>query len=558
MTTECQQWKKRYQTDTTCKVQCGAAQEVISGIALPSIINLFPTATPSSGRRLAYNDQGTDYSNSPNAYDTISVSPQLQERMQFADFLVCVMSKCGFSLLDFSNGDITYSVLVDENLCNHYVSSQTPQFMQITLTVSMASATDPMVLSGWLTTANNERVVVMAEVYSGPATAPPYGVFELNYHFVDDNSRKGYLKFFDENGIYTMAIVDQFTRNGVQIHSMAGTFDNYKVALSLWTNGIKHPNRYASDGNSIIEYRNDDIKGCYRSNYGMRRCWLQEIYNKDGSEVKTGGGWGFTINVTGRVIRGYYHGKSKCGPDDTERTWRTWCGIWIEGNNYNMLQNGTIVTRMHDSMDFWLTGVDFPFEQTGDWWTWQNKSNVAINLVNSDGVYQHVEILFNNQDLNNLDTITDSSTPTSFNINQRKGGISLSFAGISNYECLDATTGNWVDMTNSSNAVAICTVFRPNFYVRDGDVITSANGSTYHLKNQECTQWLVEASKISTVKRKSISDNCNALKNVAKSIGSLQNPRAPYPYGRLYFPPWTSLPTVPGTHIDKFIDGIEQ
>lgn len=76
----------------------------------------------------------------------------------------------------------------------------------------------------------------------------------------------------------------------------------------------------------------------------------------------------------------------------------------------------------------------------------------------------------------------------------------------------------------------------------DGDVITDVNGVTYHLKNQECTQWLVE--------RNSASDTCNALNEIAKSIDAVQEPRPPHSYG--YFSPW--MPTVSGNNVIKFIE----
>jgi hypothetical protein len=480
MTTECQQWKKRYQTDTTCKVQCGAAQEVISGKALPPSITLRPPTTPSSGRRLAYDDPGTDYSNA-NATKSIIYYGPASDSLQFVDFLLCLLENT-VAHKHVNKG--AFIAEIDETLCEPAENGR-PLWMSITLDVSRASNNDdtPMTIKGWVTTAEGEYVIFEASVEEAPSVSLPNGVFSLTYNFVPNwdslvqganavnPTRKGKLEFQQDG---TLTLIDQFVDDSEeeQKHYIKGSsskknsyrvFNGEKFGYVLDSDHVKI-GALASGTNTCWSMSNADIFG---------DCQTKLYDSETGAELKLKEAFEFT---TANGLNGWWNHRTPT--HETDNTKYQHIGFWYEGLEQTpviKLNDGDTITRTLDNREFTIQGMDWTV--TGcDYSDAENacKSHTPITLKDSNGetfVLDAPISLFLGQ--NEVVTATsDGYNYKSFEYARGELVIFTETSGVfASHECSDGNfPPNWI-IPVTTNAVDNCVKWRRIFHIKDGTLL---------------------------------------------------------------------------------------
>jgi len=486
MTTECQQWKKRYQTDTTCKVQCGAAQEVISGIALPPNVIMFPTATPSSRRRLAYDDPGTNYSNL--IHKSIIYNGPASDSLQFVDFLLCLLKNTKAS--DFDADEPAFIALIDETQCEPAENGR-PLWMSITLDVSRVSNTSPMTINGWVTTAEGEYVIFKASVIAAPTVAAPNGVFSLTYNFVpnweslnqnpsaEEPTRKGNLEFYGGGRSGQMILIDKFVDDSgnPQTHYIKGSYLDriYRVF-----NGENYG--YMADVDKLKIHNFDKVTGtCWSmSNADIFGDCQTKLYDSmSGDELKLKEAFEFT---TANGLNGWWNHRTPT--DETADTGYTFTSIWYQGHASDpviKLETGDTITRRDGTtftiqgMDWTVTGCDYSDAANAC------KSSKEITLEDSAGDTFSLDapISLGLSDEQDAPFVTRGTSGTTFQSFEYPGESGLKIWGedtgvFATHECSDGNFPPTWKIPGTSTETNNCVKWRRIFHIKDGTLLHAA------------------------------------------------------------------------------------
>ncbi len=143
----------------------------------------------------AYNDAGTDYSTDE---QHSHIWLQALEPIEMVNDFLCFTKQ--FKANEFVN-EGAYRVLVDDSQCSENgdssaqnqqsalsgsSESDTPTYLDVVVSTTRASDTDPMIVNAWIPDTGDEEmsmaVKFKATVYEGVSDNNPFGSFEFTYH----------------------------------------------------------------------------------------------------------------------------------------------------------------------------------------------------------------------------------------------------------------------------------------------------------------------------------------------------------------------------------------
>ena len=313
--------------------------KVFSKLVLASALS----AVALTSANAAFDDAGTDYTNLVTE-SYIDAGPAA-DALSMVDFLLCVMENSRAT----SNPNSTYSVLVDEVVCNGK-TAKIPEYASQTMTTSGSStptAADPFLGNSWFVTADGMNVVAQTTISSGATTATPNGVFTMNWKALapsDMVGSKGSLSFSADGSMFYMENNTQDGGDTNEFNYIHGIIANDGKSGQLRIknqtydgNGDRiYPlNRYVFD-ESHLHY---DVDGsnpvCYDRASQTARVYGYQLFDSAGAKVAMDGPFGFKYTVSGTEYNG----------------WASPHGAWLEGSHtLGANDKPTSITRRSDNV----------------------------------------------------------------------------------------------------------------------------------------------------------------------------------------------------------------
>ncbi len=282
---------------------------------------------------------------------SVYVNERSTEAFQDINNILCAFNQTRYDIM-INQGP--YLALIDGNLCsNNAVNSTsessgsvTPHYLLWTVRSSRTSETSPHIVDIWFTdTEKNESIVAKVAITKGADTAPPYGVFQVNYQSfdpvlhtelkrglliseIDTTTGQALLQYANENPDFTEIKKATLNKNadgtgGGTVLSLISdpmpTAERFDIAYNL-TDFLRH--NY--DGTPDI---------CLDRTHFDESAWSYGLYDQSGSRVNVNGG--FSIMKDGNY------------------GWVGYWGLWL--NNVTLATGDTVYK--HD----FQTNVDVPY-----------------------------------------------------------------------------------------------------------------------------------------------------------------------------------------------------
>ena len=526
--------------------------KLFSKIALAS----FMIASAIHPVHAAYNSAGTDYTNFvTNSW--IDTGPA-GDALSMVDFLLCVMEETKVA----TNVNVTYSVLVDENIC-FGEKATIPLYAHQTVTTLRAKATDPYTMKNWFVTGTGMKVVASTTITSGITTANPMGVFSMTWAAVSPTQAvgsKGKLDFALDG---TMSYLENMTQDGGSsnafsfVHgTMNASTDSGQMRMQAqdYTGGspVNRVYQYVYDA-SHAHYKGNGIAAvCMDRTTSPKRVFGYQLFTEAGAKKALTGPFGFTYTVSSVEYNGWAH------PN----------GAWLEKSHASgAFDKPTQVNRRSDDQLFNICYDD----------DWSVNSGNNYNNGYDDNVAGLSTVCGTNtagSPVINLTYATDNAADSKVTGNAYVFSPALSFNAVSftdtndgasrtvsggrydgpggsmdlGWQCIQAGA-SWINEARSSG-VSNCDGaynWRPRYSVPDGtQFVDSTDSTTYRVKAMDSMTQLTAVAA---------GTYCTDI--------PLANAPAAAGYDKDDIPAvvgvtWAALPTVTAANTIKYIHGVLQ
>ena len=129
----------------------------------------------------AYNDAGTDYSNTLAIASSRTpwVNHPSNQSVNLADAMACILSESGVGLAGYANK--TWVAYVNEQTCDLTDNTDTTTYAKMTITSSMASASSPQDIVAWAEFSDGFDFVVNAQVTASEDDQGPWGLWNFRF-----------------------------------------------------------------------------------------------------------------------------------------------------------------------------------------------------------------------------------------------------------------------------------------------------------------------------------------------------------------------------------------
>ena len=496
----------------------------------------------------AYNDAGTDYTN----YVTNSWtdSGPAGDALGMVDFLLCVMENSKAA----TNVNATYSVLIDENICQGE-SAAIPLYAKQTLTTLRAAATDPYTMKNFFVTGDGMKVVATTSITTGVTTAAPMGVFTMTWNAVSPAAMvgsKGTLNFL-ANG--TMSYIENMTEDAGSnnmftfVHGTmtpATSSGQLRIQAQDFSGGtpVARTYRYIFD-ESHAHYDKDGASAvCLDRAQSSTRAYGYQLFTDAGVKQTLSGPFGFKYTVSGTEYNGWAH------PN----------GAWLEGSHASgAFDKPAVITRRSDSQQFNICYDDD--------WSVNNGANrddgyddntaglatacgtasdeVVVGLTNAD---TNVAYAFDEPLEFNAVTFVDSfdgATKSNISGGRYEGPGSSMDLGWQCYLPGQSPLWNNEVRTNGVSNCDSATNWRPLYSLPNGTAfVDSTDATTYRVKAMDAQSELASVNV----------SNCTDIP-VTNAPAIVSYTAADIPTVALT---WSDLPTVSAANTIKYIHGVEQ
>jgi hypothetical protein len=518
--------------------------KLFSKIALVSIL----MASGIHPVNAAYNDVGTDYTNfTTNGW--IDTGPA-GEALGMVDFLLCVMEKTNAS----TNVNETYSVLVDENLCNGEKAT-IPFYAHQTITTLRSSAADPYSMKAWFVTGDGMKVVASISIDSGVTASSPMGVFGMTWKAVSPSSAVGSAGTLALNENGSMQYVENMTEDAGTNNLFSfvhGTLTpstssgQLRIQAQDYSGGIPVPKvyRYVFDASHAHYDKAGSDAVCLDRAVSTKRVYGYQLFDNAGAKKELSGPFGFKYTVSG---------------DDTEYSgWAHPNGSWLEKSHASgAFDKPKVITRRSDSQKFNICYDEDWSVANGSQRDDGYDDNIAGLATVCGTASDEVVIGLTNFDTNVAYEFTDPLEFKAVSFKDTFGGSSVSNiaggrydgAGSSmdlGWQCIQAG-GSWADETRN-NGTSSCDGainWRPKYSLPDGTpFVDSTDATIYRVKAMDAQ------SELDSVNVSNCSDIPVTNAPIVVSYSASDIPDVAIT--------WDQLPTVTSANTIKYIHGVEQ
>ncbi|WP_064609025.1 hypothetical protein [Photobacterium sp. J15] len=266
----------------------------------------------------AYNDAGTDYSNTvTDSY----VGEQAAEPLNMANMLLCIMKATGAE----NFGNANYRALVDSAQCesresdSSQASSGKIAFSEVVVSSSRADSQSPQNVSVWFQDSEETdgQYIVNTSVSAAPGPTSPFGALRFTFKHATGPD-KGDLNISVQNGQNVISLINTFQDGSntmeqaaiVQIDDAQGNSGRGKTKGMDWNQNPPVPIEFklAYNQDFYLKQAGSNPEVCLSRNNPRENVHSYSLFNKVTGElldIKAGFNFDYISSITGQPQHGF-------------------------------------------------------------------------------------------------------------------------------------------------------------------------------------------------------------------------------------------------------------